>query len=477
MHTNLLAAFDEHVQSRADSVALITWENEQRCSRSWRELASLVEATAAHLDNLFASSPALPKRIGYASSNTIDDVVLTLATARVGAIHVPISSKTSPAHQRACWDRVGGHWIDDESAASFRSAKFADDAMFAERTATLPKSPALILWTSGTSGTPKGVTLSHETLAKNAYAKLKAVPQSPTDVRLTSLPLAHAYARTCDLGTWLLSGCTLVLSYGYAGWKQLAAHVQPTLANVVPSLANRLLNEEAHSFGLGRLKILGCGGAGLTTETFHRWTERGVTVIQGYGCTETGPVICSATPHDPQPGLVGCPVDGWEIDIRDGRLFVRGDHVMLGYWDDPAATEQRIDRDGWFETGDLVEIDPRSNQFRILGRSDDVIVLNNGHKIFPASIEQRINQLPRVRHSMLTYRGGTLELWLDIESDSDPSKIEMSVRQMLANEVSWQVPDQLQFFSPPLGALQGELTAKGTICRSRILHNRFSPKA
>ena len=123
MHTNLLDAFDEQVQSRADSVALITWENEQPCSRSWRELASLVQTTAAHLDDLFASSPALPKRIGYTSSNTIDDVVLTLAAARVGAINVPISRKASSAHQQACWDRVGGHWIGEESLVAFRGAK------------------------------------------------------------------------------------------------------------------------------------------------------------------------------------------------------------------------------------------------------------------------------------------------------------------------------------------------------------------
>ncbi|GAA4466675.1 class I adenylate-forming enzyme family protein [Novipirellula rosea] len=473
MHTNLLDAFDEQVQSRADSVALITWENEQPCSRTWRELASLVQTTAAHLDDLFASSPALPKRIGYTSGNTIDDVVLTLAAARVGAINVPISSRTNPAHQQACWDRVGGHWISEETLVEFGSADAADDAIFAKRKATDPKSAALILWTSGTSGTTKGVTLSHQTLVKNAYAKLKAVPQSPTDVRLTSLPLAHAYARTCDFGTWLLSGCTLVLTYGYAGWKQLASHVQPTLANVVPSLANRLLDEDSKSFGLSRLKILGCGGAGLTSKTFDRWAKRGVTVIQGYGCTETGPVICSATPADPIPGLVGRPVEGWEIDIRGGRLFVRGDHVMLRYWNDPEATEQRIDRDGWFETGDLAEVDASSKQFRILGRSDDVIVLPNGHKIFPASIEQRINLLPGIRQSMLIYRDDSLQLWLDIHLDADHCEIDKSVRQVLANDASWQVPDQLHFFSPPLSALAGELTAKETICRSRILENRF----
>ncbi|MFG0261999.1 MAG: AMP-binding protein, partial [Novipirellula sp. JB048] len=223
-----------------------------------------------------------------------------------------------------------------------------------------------------------------------------------------------------------------------------------------------------------RLKLLGCGGAGLTHETFARWRQRGVTVIQGYGCTETGPVICSATPHDARPGWVGRPVEGWETEIRQGGLFVRGEHLMLGYWNDPAATEQRIDRDGWFETGDLVEVDPESRQFRILGRSDDVIVLANGHKIFPASIEQRVNQVPGVQHSMLLDRDGVLQLWLDPDPEADQGEIEVGVRRALANDARWQQPARFRFFRPALNRQQGELTAKGTLCRRRILANRFS---
>mgnify|MGYP003676476423 CR=1 FL=1 len=121
-----------------------------------------------------------------------------------------------------------------------------------------------------------------------------------------------------------------------------------------------------------------------------------------------------------------------------------------------------------------MEVDASSKQYRILGRSDDVIVLPNGHKIFPASIEQRINLLPGIRHSMLIYRVDSLQLWLDIHQDADRYEIDEGVRQVLANDASWQVPDQLHYFSPPLCALVGELTAKGTLCRSRILENRFS---
>ena len=97
-------------------------------------------------------------------------------------------------------------------------------------------------------------------------------------------------------------------------------------------------------------------------------------MIQGYGLTETSPVICSAGPGNAAPGLVGGFVEGWEHQIRDGRLWVRGPHLMLGYWGDPLATKARLDSDGWFDTGDLVELDAAFGQLRILGRADDVIV-------------------------------------------------------------------------------------------------------
>ncbi|MFG0261806.1 MAG: hypothetical protein ACF788_05390, partial [Novipirellula sp. JB048] len=129
MHLHLLAAFDHQLRSRAERLALISWENERLRQRSWRELATLVQAAAAQLEDRFASSPGLPKRIGYRSDNSIDDVVLTLAAARVGALLVPISRWAAPADQHACWERVGGHWIHDEFVARLPAAKLDHDAL------------------------------------------------------------------------------------------------------------------------------------------------------------------------------------------------------------------------------------------------------------------------------------------------------------------------------------------------------------
>jgi long-chain acyl-CoA synthetase len=223
--------------------------------------------------------------------------------------------------------------------------------------------------------------------------------------------------------------------------------------------------------GLDELRLLGCGGAALSEATFDRWRARGVTVIQGYGLTEASPVICSATPWDARAGLVGRFVEGWETQIRDQLLFVRGSHVMLGYWGDPEATARRIDHNGWLATGDLVEQDRESGQLRVLGRADDVIVLPSAKKIHPETVERSAAQINGVRHAMLT-KLRTLQLWFDADNECDDQIVTRNLRA-LVDEMDAMRGCELHRFVPPLRQDLGELTAKGTICRKRILELRF----
>jgi long-chain acyl-CoA synthetase len=337
---------------------------------------------------------------------------------------------------------------------------------------------SLILWTSGTTREPKGVMLSRRSLALNAAAKLEAVPQRRDDVRLTVLPLAHAYARTCDFGTWLLSGSRLAVTLGFEGWNRLARHVRPTLVNTVPRMAQRLQSVEAADSGLERLRLLGCGGAPLSSAAFECWRSRGVTVIQGYGLTEAGPVICSATPDSATAGLVGRPVAGWETEIRDGRLFVRGPHTMLGYWNDPHATRAKMHRDGWLDTGDLVEVDSATGQFRILGRADDVIVLDTGRKVHPGEIEQALATVPGVARALVTSGEGGVEAWLDLETGVEiEDRMVRALQTALEPFSSWQQPTRYQAFDPPLSLARGELTVKGTLRRELVLHQRLGNRS
>jgi len=332
---------------------------------------------------------------------------------------------------------------------------------------------SLILWTSGTTSEPMAVLLSAESLHANASAKLKAVPQNQSDIRLTMLPLSHAYARTCDFGTWLLSGCTIAVCLGYQSMLRRLQKLHPSLINTVPAIASRMLKETP--VNLDELRLLGCGGAPLDPSSFMEWDVRGVTVIQGYGLTETGPVISSATPSNAMPGLVGEPVEGWEIAIKQGQLFVRGPHSMLGYLKQPEATQARMTDDGWLATGDLVERDRKTRQFRILGRVDDVIVLGSGRKIYPASIERDIEQIDGIQHALLHYRG-SLQLWLNLDANTDLAMVQTDASQVLAKQ-SVTLHCSLHCFQPPLSIEAGELTAKETIRRGNIVEKRLSDHA
>jgi long-chain acyl-CoA synthetase len=474
--TTLIEAFRHQVTARPNAIALIVESSDGTTqSLSWKQLAGLVSRAAAVLSDRLESSSAA-RRIGHASDNSLADIVIALASMRIGAIEVPIDHRLGQREIVRRWNRVGGLWLDRKSrwqlmVDSIAEAKTESQSTDLSSFTIDADTPSLILWTSGTTGTNQGVVLSHRNLAGNAAAKLRAVPQSPQDVRLCVLPLSHAYARTCDLGTWLLSGCTLAATLGYAGLRRLAPVVLPTLINTVPILAYRLLEESPRLAGLDQLRLLGCGGAAISASAFGRWKDRGVTVIQGYGLTETSPVICSATPENALPGLVGRLVDGWESDIREGQLFVRGPHTMLGYWDNNRATSRKVDREGWLATGDLVEQEPSTGQFAILGRVDEVIVLDSAKKIFPSTIEREVETIAGVRHALLVYQD-SLQLWFDADQESE-QVIKQAISKLLREHADCR-DCSLHRFPTPLSQAAGELTAKGTIRRAQILENRFA---
>ncbi|MGI9474166.1 MAG: AMP-binding protein [Rubripirellula sp.] len=479
---SLVEAFTHQVESRPDATALwVESSDEPVVPISWRQLARAVHLTSTALNDRFNANPSLPRRIGHASDNTVADIVLALAAMDLGAIEIPLDARLNTEEIERRFQRVGGHWVDSNERKSIeaRALLGAFDSSSSLRPDRIrgkwvgdvrPDDPSLILWTSGTTGCAQGVTLSQRALVGNAEAKLAAVPQHTSDVRLTVLPLSHAYARTCDFGTWLLSGCELGVTLGYAGLKRMATSLRPHLINTVPRIAYRLLEENPK--GLDRLRLLGCGGAPISPASFLQWQDRGVTVIQGYGLTETGPVICSATPENASPGLVGNFVEGWESRIIDGQLFVRGPHVMLHYWNDEAATWRKVDADGWLATGDLVELDESHDQLRILGRSDDVIVLDSGIKICPSAIEREVERIEGVSHALLHFQQ-ELQLWFDASDEANLDSVRRQISETIlrSQELSGCTVHR---FSPHLSASSGELTAKGTIRRSTILEQRFA---
>ncbi|WP_145168711.1 AMP-binding protein [Rubripirellula lacrimiformis] len=460
--SKLIDALDHQVAMRGDGDAVVAWDRDagQWKRATWQQLADQVQDRSQQFEGQSA--------IVVPSDHSYQQIVDVLAVMRSGGCEISVDGRLAPQVQQ------------DLIARAMR--------------APIEPDVALVLFTSGTTGTPKGVMLTDANLVGNAAAKLQAVPQRPWessprcpsgsgsagnsvgaggDVRLTMLPISHAYARTCDLGTWLLSGCTWAVTMGYEGLRHLAPIVRPTLVNTVPATAYRILDEGLEPLGLDRLRLLGCGGAAISVDAFQQFGQLGVTVIQGYGLTETGPVICSATPDNARPGMVGDFVDGWEHQIRGGELFVRGPHVMKGYCGDAAATALKIDSQGWLRTGDLVQHDQASGQLRILGRSDDVIVMDNGRKISPSWIERDVQRIAGVRNALLVWRGA-LELWIDWDPQASGAAADPNdpVRAVLQ-----QYPEakraSIHRFNPPLSRDDGELTAKGTHCRQRVLQNRL----
>ncbi|MCS7471010.1 acyl--CoA ligase [Stieleria sp. ICT_E10.1] len=451
-------------------------------SVTWAELGRWVKAVAALLRSSYPHQGPLM----HVVRNTPADVVIALACQAAGIIEIPVDVDGGADYLASCRRKIDGEWLDDPAKQElvrrgYESVHRAPGpSVVAELPQVSPTEDALVLWTSGTSGDPKGVVLSHASQLLNAAAKLRSVPQAKTDLRLTVLSIAHGYARTCDLGTWLLSGCTLAIARGFEGWQCVCQRRAPTLCNLVPSLAGRVLESGTVP---PSLRLVGCGGAAMTEDQFWRWGERGVTVIQGYGLTEAGPVIASQTPDDSIPGHAGRFVDGWEHRLdeepvgergpneakpAEGRLFVRGPHLMRGYWQDPEATARRIDAAGWLDTGDRVRICPSTRQLQILGRCDDRIVLSNGHKIDPLGLEQRLVAIKGVRTAVVSAGAErrSVEFWVETTESTLPMpEIDAIVRTL----PRWEQPKRIRRLEFPENLRQQLLNRKGAIRRSEML--------
>ncbi|HJT32363.1 MAG TPA: AMP-dependent synthetase/ligase [Pirellulales bacterium] len=291
----------------------------------------------------------------------------------------------------------------DEAAAE-RLMREAQDCV-------VPDDLATILYTSGTTGEPKGVMLSQRNLASNALGTLAAFGKQTDDLRLAWLPMSHIFARTCDVYTWLAGGGELALAESPEAAIGNASELHPTLINGVPYFfekVQRYLVDQgladqpgvlAAAFG-GRLRAACSGGAPLPDHVARFYNERGVFLGQGYGLTESSPVISAATPSAMKIGTAGRPIPGVEVKIAaDGEILTRGPHVMMGYWHKPQATAEVL-RDGWLATGDLGELDSDS-YLKITGRKKELIVTSAGKNIAPAHLESLLKSDPLIEQAVV----------------------------------------------------------------------------
>ncbi|MGL4552211.1 MAG: AMP-dependent synthetase/ligase [Gemmataceae bacterium] len=274
---------------------------------------------------------------------------------------------------------------------------------------------AAVMYTSGTTGNPKGVMLTHGNLLSNSLACLELQPHQPDDLILSWLPFTHIYARTVDHYGALCAGVALALAESAETLVENIAETQPTHMASVPRFYEKLLAAFASlppddrrkrlkaAFGR-RLVWMSSGGAPLPVAIAKEYLDAGLKLMQGYGLTESSPVISFNTPTAHKLGTVGQALPGVEIRIGDdGEVLTRGPHVMRGYWKQPEATAEAV-RDGWLYTGDLGEIDA-DGYLSITGRKKDMMVLSNGKKVAPANLEGLLLACPLIDQAVVIGEG------------------------------------------------------------------------
>jgi long-chain acyl-CoA synthetase len=499
---------DELLSISADRLNGVAWIERDLNSnfvRSWTWAdVKLITASAARFLSDNAVEPG--DRVVNLGRNSLAWVVLDLACSALNAVHVPIDWRLSQTQRAQCIELVEPKMV--FSNAPIVRGELAHEEHSLSELMELPDisqgleeivSPyqssdlANILFTSGTTGRPRGVMLSHKNLITNAYAKLDAMPQHASDHRLNFLPFSHAYARTCELTTWLISRSSMEVVSGIEGALNSAPDIQPTLINGVPAFYDRLMAEWSPSgcTKSGLVKILGTrlrrlasGGASLSHSVRSSFAKVGTPIYQGYGLTESSPVICSNREEHGSEfenmTEVGPPVNGVEVKIdSDSRLWVKGDGVMQGYWRDPDATRAKMD-DHWLDTGDLAEFvsdsptEKRKRAIRILGRADDTVVLSTGYKVCPFPIEQIMNDQPWVSQCMLVGRNRThTSLLIRLTSSAEATPISLAeyqtkIAMLLRDFPKHAIPKELVLVDRDWTSDNGMTNFKGGLNRRRI---------
>ena len=439
---------------------------------------------------------------------------------------------------------------DVESRGAGVDTPAAAEAWEREARAVAPSDLATIIYTSGTTGAPKGVMLTHDNFWSNVAATREILPMGPDEVALSFLPLSHIFERTGDY--WFFATGT---SIAYVDSFDLVPicmqEVRPTIAMSVPrlyekmyarvlenalsgggirkriffwaravadrwadeklagrepagvlalqyALAQRLVFSKLKARTGGRLRYFVSGGAPLAPEINKFFFAAGLTILEGYGLTETSPVIGVNTPEAFRIGTIGKPVAGVEVQIApDGEILTRGPHVMQGYWNKPEATAEAIDADGWFHTGDIGVLE--DGFLRITDRKKDIIVTAGGKNIAPQPIENLIKASKYVSQAVMlgdrrrfpivlivpnydhlekwASRKGIL--WTDraqlLQMPTIQAKMEKEVRAQLTGLASFETPKKVALLEHDFSIETGELTPTLKVKR-RVIEQRYQSR-
>lgn len=461
-------------------------------SYTWRDMARQVARWQRALER---EKLAPGDRVALQLRNCPEWVIFDQAAMSLGLVTVPLYTDDRPdsvdyilsdaavklllVQDQGRWKRLAPLMPEDENANlqrvlllddSVEAGKFArhdervrlvadwlprDGGQLTDRRGD-PHALASIVYTSGTTGRPKGVMLSHYNMLSVAHASLTIVDVFQEDVFLSFLPLSHTLERTGGYYLPMMSGSAVAYARSVAQLGEDLQQVQPTAMIAVPRIFERVYGRiedqmqkkpavarwlfqtavdvgwrrfqrlqrrggwhpsfllwplldrlVAHKIKArlgGRLRIAVSGGAPLSPDIARVFIGLGVPIIQGYGLTETSPVVSANPLEDNDPASVGVPLRGIKVKIgADDELLVKSPGNMLGYWNNHSATKQVIDADGWLHTGDQARLE--NGHIYITGRLKDILVLSNGEKIPPADMEMALALDPLFEQVMVVGEG------------------------------------------------------------------------
>jgi long-chain acyl-CoA synthetase len=272
---------------------------------------------------------------------------------------------------------------------------------------------AVILYTSGTTGKPKGAELTHANLFRNADVSSRTTSEiAAGDVVFGGLPLFHSFGQTVSMNASLMVGACLTLVPKFDPGEALATIQRDRVTHFygVPTMYGALLHHpERESYDTSSLRTCITGGASMPVEVLRGFEEAfGAIVLEGYGLSETSPVSSSNHPdRERKPGSIGTPLEGVEMRLVDeddnevaegevGEIVIRGHNIMKGYWQRPDATAEAM-RGGWFHSGDMARVD-EEGYFYIVDRKKDLII-RGGYNVYPREVEEVLYEHPKIREA------------------------------------------------------------------------------
>ena len=458
---NLASSLTGTAASAADSVAVRVGET----TTTYREL----DQASAQIAGLLREQGLKPgDRVGIMLPNVAEFAVTYYGVLRAGGVVVPMNPLLkarevayylgdSGARLLFAWHGFAA----DAQAGAEQAAAVAvivDPATFSGLLASAapdgevagrePADTAVILYTSGTTGSPKGAELTHASLGRNAdVVRTDLFQLTPDDVIFGGLPLFHAFGQTCALNAAVASGACVTLLPRFAADRalQILAEHRVTVFEGVPTMYVALLGTpDRGNYDVSALRLAISGGAAMPVEVLRGFEEAfGCPVLEGYGLSETSPVASFNHPDRPRkPRSIGTPIrgvqmrvvndDGDEVPQGDvGEIAIRGHNVMKGYWGQPEATAAAIP-DGWFRTGDMGRKDD-DGYFYIVDRKKDLII-RGGYNVYPREVEEALYEHPCVAEAAV----------IGIPHDSLGEEVGAAVALKPGEEVT---PDELRAFA------------------------------